>query len=320
MLPRAALSLVVVVFACSGRGGAPPPAGPTTGPTGPTNEAAASPATPPTSPPDATTRPRLALDPGEFGGTVYGFTQGVTANGRYVLLRRFASGKPPRFGQHGEASEEPELLLVDRVHVKERRILDVIEMDEAARYVLLVEHGQVVLADSETGIELALAGADLATDGNSCLPPRMAALSPQATRVGWVRAPDTFVVRELDGGAEWTVTASARLWRGWPLDDAEAAVLATVPAGSTGWPQQHTSCACRWCGRFAMSQGFYGWGPPAFGFEQVGADGKRQPAKGPPQAPAGATPPATSGAPRCKAEPTSKDGSLERGPWRVTCE
>lgn len=89
-----------------------------------------------------------------------------------------------------------------------------------------------------------------------------------------------------------------------------------TPAQSTGWPTQQTSCECRWCNRFAMSMGFYGWGGPAFENIAVAGDGSRS--AGSPSGDQydirGET---TAG---CSLEAAEDNGeNLEHGPWRWMC-
>lgn len=249
-----------------------------------------------------------------FGGRRFGFVLASTHNGRFVVLRRFDGEERPSFGHHGEASQSAQQTLFDRVTGDERPIDDIIDLDETRRFVLFVARGVPVVADGDTGAFVPLAAADTQNDANDCLPPRQAALSEHGFRVGWVTARG-LAVRELATGAEWTVPAQGRLWRGIPDESSRGALLLEVAAGSSEWPRQNTSCACRWCGRFALSYGFYGWSGPAFTMTHVAEDGSRTPGA-----------PAEGGAPwhgltdaGCELVATVPDGTLERGPWRWRC-
>ena len=44
----------------------------------------------------------------DMGGEGLGFVHASSANGRLVVMRRWAPGVTPSFGHHGEASPEPE--------------------------------------------------------------------------------------------------------------------------------------------------------------------------------------------------------------------
>src|SRR5205807_464107 len=65
----------------------------------PASSAAAPAAAPAPSPPSAG---GLRTDP--FGGERWGFVEASSANGRLVVLRRFAGDAKPSFGQHGASS------------------------------------------------------------------------------------------------------------------------------------------------------------------------------------------------------------------------
>lgn len=250
-----------------------------------------------------------------FGGTRWGFVEASSANGRFVVLRRFHGGARPSFGHHGETADQPEVTVFDRVTGDERTITEIIDIDATRRFLLLIASDALWLADAETGSLESLAGADMDPDGNACLAPRQASFSAKGTRVAWVTDnAGSLTVRDLATRAEWRIAAKQRIWRGWPADDSRGAVVLEVPAG-TDWPEQHTSCACRWCNRFAMSYGVYGWGGPSFTIERVAEDGSRAPGD-PPQGGGEWHGKTTTG---CELKPQSEDSGLERGPWRWRC-
>lgn len=276
----------------------------------------------PAAPPEAAAGPaqlaqpagsKLRTDP--FGGARWGFVEASSASGRLVVLRRFHGDTRPTFGHHGETADEPEVTVFDRVTGEERTIADIIDIDATRRFLLILADDALWLADGESGSFEALPGVDMGDDGNACLAPRQANFSGKGKRVAWVSDDGRdLTVRDLATRAEWRISAKQRIWRGWPDDDGRGAVLIEVPAG-TGWPEQRTSCACRWCNRFALSYGVYGWGGPAFTIERVAEDGTR----------AVGSPPDSEGewhgktATGCELTPASADAGLERGPWQWKC-
>ena len=253
---------------------------------------------------------------GAFGGERWGFVEASSRDGRLVVLRRFTGAERPTFGHHGETDEEPVVTVFDRVSGQERDVDDIIDVDPTRRWLLLLDDGEVFLVDGSSGAWQPLGG-DVDSDRNACLPPRQAAFSAGGKRVAWVSSGDAaLAVRDLDSGEEWSIPATGRLWRGWPLDDGRAAVLAELAQGTGGWPEQRTSCACRWCNRFALSFGTYGWSGPPFTFHQVDEQGARKTVAGPPEG--GGDWHGTTDA-GCALAPSSEQDRLERGPWRWTC-
>ena len=95
------------------------------------------------------------------------------------------------------------------------------------------------------------------------------------------RTPATFqrkAVVDLESGEQWSVAAQGSLWRGWPDNDGRGVSLIELQGDGqegTAWPQQKTSCACRWCGMFALSYGVYGWSGPEFELVHVDGEGER---------------------------------------------
>jgi hypothetical protein len=288
-----------------------PSAAPTTAPTPPTS---ASTEPSPSPPPAGAFKPPKGLQGGPFGGERWGFVQASSADGRLVVLRRFVGEARPSFGQHGESSTPTEVTVFDRANGTERVIDDVIDVEPSRRFFLVLERGHVLVGDARSGAFVALDKADMEPDHNACLPPRQANFSAEGKRVGWTAA-DGFHVRDLKSGNEWVVKAKDRLWRGWPDDDGKGATLAEVPAGTTEWPHQNTSCACRWCGRFAMSYGMYGWSGPSFDLVHVAEDGSRKKAD-PAEGKGSWHGPTTTG---CTVEPKTNEHGLDHGPWQWKC-
>jgi hypothetical protein len=250
-----------------------------------------------------------------FGGSVWGFAETSTANGRIVVLRWFE--RQPSFGHHGEPSVAPTLTAFDLVSGQKRELQELVEVAESRRYLLVLAEGALWLIDGETGSWEALRDVDLEHDVNACLWPRQGAFSLHGARVGWINAQASALnVRELGSGEQWTVPAKGRLWRGWPDDQGRGAVLIEVPSGSSDWPVQGTSCACRWCNRFAMSYSTFGWSGPSFEIIAVAEDGSRREGQ-PPEGEYAIHGPTSSG---CKLKASEQDGeSLEKGPWRWDC-
>jgi hypothetical protein len=252
-----------------------------------------------------------------FGGSVWGFVETASASGRIVVLRWFPGEQPPSFGHHGSASVRPTLTAFDLVGGQQRELVELVSVDATRRYIVALADDALWLIDGERGTWEALPDVDLEQDQNPCLWPRQAAFSVDGARLGWVAADAARLnVRELETGARWTVAAKGRLWRAWPDEQGRGAVLVEVPAGSSGWPIQGTSCACRWCNRFARSYSNYGWSGPSFEIVAVAADGSRGEGS-PPDSGVALVGPTSSG---CTLHASEQDGeSLERGPWRWDC-
>jgi hypothetical protein len=250
-----------------------------------------------------------------FGGSVWGFVETSTASGRIVVLRWFPS--EPRFGHHGEPSVAPTLTAFDLVTGQQRELQELVEVAESRRHLLVLAEGALWLIDGETGSWESLTDVDLQHDSNACLWPRQGAFSLNGARVGWIGAKASALnVRDLATGEQWTVPAKGRLWRAWPDEQTRGAVLIEVPSGSTDWPLQGTSCACRWCNRFAMSYSTFGWSGPSFEIIAVGDDGSRREGQ-PPETEFALHGPTSSG---CTLRASEQDGeALERGPWRWDC-
>ena len=259
----------------------------------------------------------LALRLESFGDARPGFVEASTSNGRFVLIRRFPAGWQPRFGHHGETDVAPEFTAFDRFSGEERTIDDLIDIDSSRRWLLILANG-LWLVDGLSGRWEELVDVDMSPDGNACLPPRQANFSADGRKVAWIdRGATGLLVRDLEAGDDWIVRSSARLWRGWPDEQDRGAILAEVPASSEGWPVQKTSCACRWCNRFAMSYGMYGWSGPTFALEHVKGDGTREKAGDPPSSNAPWHGPTSDG---CKLEAAQEiQTGLDRGPWRWIC-
>lgn len=234
-----------------------------------------------------------------------------------MVLRRFDGDERPWFGRHGTSSKPSTLTLFDLASNSERPIDDIIAVEPLRRWMLVLEGGDVWLIDGTSGTWQALEGVDETSDRNICLAPRQATFSPTGKRLGWIRTgATTFTVRDLETQQAWSISATGRLWRAWPLDETHAAVLAEVADGTTEWPVQQTSCRCRWCGRFAMSSSIFGWAGPDFTFVQVDENGTRTSRSGPPELDGDWHGETESG---CTLTPTSENAELERGPWRWRC-
>lgn len=258
----------------------------------------------------------MALSAQPFGGERYGFVEATSGNGRYVALRRFEGTEEPQFGHHGEVAGGADLVLVDLTDLSERPLAEIIDIAPGRRFFLLLEGDVPVLLDAAAGSFEALRDADLRPDGNACLEPRQATFSPLGTRMGWVLSGASAMrVRDLASGDEWTVTSDTVIWRGWPEDHGRGVVLAEIPTGSVGWPEQHTSCACRWCNRFAASFGYYGWGGPTFVLSRVDDTGVRAPS----EVPGGERTWHGVDAAGCRIVPSDGDRGYSHGPWRREC-
>ncbi|HMR11669.1 MAG TPA: hypothetical protein PKA88_38070, partial [Polyangiaceae bacterium] len=248
-----------------------------------------------------------------FGGDRWGFVVAASANQRLAVLRRFVGSSKPQFAHHGETSARAEITLFDLHAHTERGIEDLIAVDPERRRFLVLTHA-AFLVDSENGEWLSLDDGITEDDDNRCLPPRHAAFSPNGTRIGWITKQGHVITLDLANGARHRFSGQGRLWRVWPDDDGSV-VLAEVDARENGWPSQRTSCACRWCNRFARSYGMYGWSGPGFHLARIHHGGQRTAVDSPPEAPQASRP-----TPRCTVEPKDEQNGLQRGPWRFECK
>lgn len=251
-----------------------------------------------------------------FGDSRWGFAEISSANGRLVVLRRFHGPDKPVFGLHGDVSVQPELTVFDRFSGEQHDLTEIIDIDTSRRWLLAISQDQLWLIDAENGKWESLAGADMESDGNACLPPRHGSFSAKGNKLAWiVDSGGSATVRELSTGREWSVSARGRLWRAWPDDEGDGITLGELDSSAQGFPRQDTSCACRWCGRFAKSYGFYGWSGPSWTFEHLADDGTRSEG-GPPNGEGSWHGKAESG---CELRAAFVEGNLEKGPWHWDC-
>lgn len=263
-----------------------------------------------------------------LGGERLGIVAASTANGRFVIVRRWEEGEHPSFGPHGELMPVrerwsgtsipwPTAAVLDYATGEEHEITEFIQIDAARERALLLVDDALVVLHAEEGRWEVLTGADTSSDGNACLPPRAGRFGPQGQRLGWISGSgDALEVRDPRTGESWSIPAEGRLWRALPDSDDRGAWLVEVPERPRQWPQQETSCACWWCGRFAASYSVHGWSGPQWQVVRVEADGTRaqverlpEPERWPGHGPdrRGCT---------LAAQPV---GRLERGPWRWSC-
>lgn len=223
-------------------------------------------------------------DEATFGGEHPGFVWWASTNARLVAVYRFLDG-PPSFGHHGEAmGAAPTLTLYDTVSGRGDDWDELVTADPAGRYAVMRRGATLMLFDSDDGVrtDLSAAGADASPDSNACLPPRQAAFGPLGRTLAWSRRePTRVVLRFMASGVTTTAPiGDALLWRAEPAATPGWFVAREVAADSDGdgertFPQQRTSCSCRWCNRFAASYGFYGWGGDDFTSVLVGPGGER---------------------------------------------
>lgn len=228
-----------------------------------------------------------------FGGAHPGFAQWISANGRLVLLRRFLHDHDgdgqvsPTFGHHGEPiGDRPTLALFDLTSGTDEVFDEIIATDPNGRFSVLRKEDHLWLLDAEDGsrLDLTASGADPNGDDNACLPPRQATFDPLGHTLTWLREnPPGFVSRRLSDGHEVTGDhrqSNGLLWRAEPQAVPGWVLLYVVEADTDGdgqlsFPRQGTSCACRWCNRFAMSMSFFGWDGDEFGYVLVDPNGAR---------------------------------------------
>jgi hypothetical protein len=216
-----------------------------------------------------------------FGAGLYGFVEWMSADARLIALRTFT--RPPRISHHGEDGLHARLELVDTTTGKREQPDDLIAEDPRGRHIVVRAGKHLWLIDGETGKrdDLAARGAELESDGNACLPPRQALFDATGTHVLFIRkGPDRLVQRDLQSGVETEIAAGpGRLWAAISEGPDEHPLLIVVPKDSNGdkkisLPSQRTTCACRWCGRFAMASSSRGFDGDAFKF--VAVDGARR--------------------------------------------
>lgn len=211
----------------------------------------------------------------QVGAAKPGFVWWMSHNARFAAIYTFAEA--PQFGHHGEVrGGEPTLTLHDTVARREDVIDELVATDPHGRWLVALKGPALWLIDAESGEreDLAAGGAVVAADQNRCMPPRQADFDALGEQVVYMRGDDTAVIRRLVDGSEQTLRASGKLWRIGAVGQPRAALLVVVPEdsdkdGTIGLPRQKTSCACRWCGRFAASHGFYGWAGDAYRFTMV---------------------------------------------------
>lgn len=254
---------------------------------------------------------------GDFGDSRWGFVQISSANGRLVVLRRFHEPDKPSFAMHGEViGQEPQLTVFDRFSGEQTDLAEIIDIDSSRRWLLAISQDQLWLIDAENGKREVLAGADMDSDGNACLPPRHGSFSAKGRQLGWIVDGGRSVsVRELSTAREWSYAARGRVWRAWPDDEGNGITVADMDPSVEGFPRQDTSCACIWCGRFAKSYGFYGWSGPSWTFEHVAGDGTRS--EGVPPDGEGSWHGETESG--CELKAAYAEENLEKGPWRWDC-
>lgn len=254
---------------------------------------------------------RAVEDTGErqpVGGGAIGFVDAFTRSGRLIAIREFAS-EPEGWGHHGETSVANELAVYDTATGERRVVQEVLfTTPDLTHWLVLADDALWLVGDD--GTWESLPGADIEADGNRCLAHRGGAFGPEGDVVSWVTS-EGLRVRPVDGGEVSVLPSEGRLWRGFP-DGQGGAVLIEV-AAEEGWPMQRTSCACRWCNRFAMSYGMYGWSGPEFALFAVDAEGNRAASEGPPEGAEVEPGP-------CRVEPTRELEDLQQGPWTVVCD
>ncbi len=178
-----------------------------------------------------------ALLTDHFGNSRWGFVEISSANGRLVVLRRFHGPDKPRFGQHGEVFDQPQLTVFDRFSGEQHDLAEIIDIDFSRRWLLAISQNQLWLIDAENGKWEALVGVDMDSDGNACLPPRQASFSAKGRKLGWiVDGGRSVTVRELSTAREWSVSTRGRVWGAWPDDEGHGITLAELDPSVQGFP------------------------------------------------------------------------------------
>lgn len=256
---------------------------------------------------------------GEAG---WSFVYASSLSGRTVVLVEFGT-QMPTFGHHGEPfGAEPAIRAWDSVTGSSSELVDLAAVSADRRHLLVEDAGGIWLVD-DAGSWRHLDDISAEGDGNRCLPPRQAAFSPDGSKVSWVNGDSTaLTVEDLDTGAQWQVLAEGTLWRGWPDNGGQGATLLELQTGEAedasglSWPLQRTSCACRWCGMFAMSYGVYGWSGPEYEMVHVDGAGSR----GEPVEEDGGGPMHGANAQGCTLQSASPiEEPLQHGPWTWAC-
>jgi hypothetical protein len=222
----------------------------------------------------------------ELGGEQYGFGWWMSRDGQLVALYRWDGDAAPSFGQHGETESSPTLEVFDLRANNIQNYDELVAEDPLRRMAVFREssHLWLLTDDSTERVDLTERFADPEGDANACMQPRQVAFDPLGRYIGWIRRnPDKLVVEEVGvrgGGDAFDVqTPRGRLWRVEIPSLAGWGVMHEVPrdtdrSRSIEFPTQDTSCACRWCERFASSSGFHGWSGDAFKTFLAGPEGR----------------------------------------------
>lgn len=210
----------------------------------------------------------------------------------------------PRFGQHGEPLGDQARYHLFATATGEHLATydEVLVWDESKRFISFRQASRPDVVDifdarrmEHISLDLASLGALTSSeDGNDCLAPRHVHITPQGS-ITLIAASERALVRT--SFEAWRGDAAkkgsqlvevlptrasegdtSRIWRVEGVGDGWLSVLFvdrdTDGDGVLTLPRQRTSCACRFCHRFAMSFGFYGWSGDEWSSKLMAPDGR----------------------------------------------
>lgn len=226
----------------------------------------------------ATTLP--APPPRSFGTAHPGFLVWLSRNGRFAVLYEFridddkdGDVEAVFDDHHGvPVGDQPRPWLFDLETGTERSIDDLMLTDPRGRYAVVRAGDRVELLDTRGGTsqDLIALGLDPAEDKNQCMPPRQLGFDPSGRQLVFIQRDGRSIVTwDLESNRrEVTRVAKGRLWRAEPLGRAgwlrvDAVVEDVNADGVLSLPVQRTTCACRYCLRFAAISSTFGWEPTA---------------------------------------------------------
>ncbi len=213
-----------------------------------------------------------------------GFVWWASNSGKLVVWMRFEDSNgdgriEPAFDQHGEPVVDGFTpYLVDVYSGQTTRVAEVLTWDSSHRYLAVrPEQGEpgLVIWDAETMTVTPVDenwGLDLTGDGNACLRPRQAYLSPDGMFWGIARDEHAVIGRSVVDSdtphVRIELGEDVRVWRVEPASPRWLSLMLVSADsnrnGALDLPLQNTSCACRACNRFALSHGVYGWSGDAW--------------------------------------------------------
>lgn len=232
----------------------------------------------------------------EFGQGQMGYLLWSASSGKAAVMMIFEDTNGDqkitlKFGHHGESyGDRARPYLVDLETGQMTAYDEVWVWDHTSRYIALQKDVSRAVLDVWDTEEMRKIEVDFdeqviepTPDENRCMAPRQVALGEGGVLWGIKRgekrvvkldlkdgkARQEFDVRGLGEGRLWRIGSVGGDWLsvGYVIED-------TDKNGEVSLPVQKTSCACRFCNRFAKSMGYYGWGGDAWAFSLMSKTGE----------------------------------------------